>query len=75
MDPLVNYADPDTEPEPAVPQAVLRRLMGLFTVPQLQALVNHSEDVIGVPGRQGEITVTVKNGKIHDIGHRASDLV
>ena len=66
-DPL---ADPD--PEPTIPQALLRRLLHLFTPRQLDLLIEHGETVM-CEGRYGQIVVTVKNGEVDTIGHQASD--
>lgn len=69
MDPIVN-GDPD--PEPTISQALLHRLMHLFTPRQLGLLVEHGETVM-CEGRYGQIVVTVKNGAVDTIGHQVSD--
>lgn len=72
MDPLINADPPDTEPEPTIPLALLKRLLHLFSVSQLVLLVDHGEEV-ACPSRYGEIVLTYRDGKLHTIGHQVSD--
>lgn len=73
MDPLINADPPDTEPEPTIPLALLKRLLHLFSVQTLNVLVEHGE-IVEVHGH-GQLTVTWRDGKPDLVYHQASDRV